>query len=284
MSIHGVRLSTQPTKISCRLIKERIHQSTERGTTVKKVYKCELVSKTELCPGIFDFVVKAPEIAELAEIGQFLHIDCGGKTLLRRPISICDFGEGFVRFAFQVKGEGTKELAKFEVGDVIDMMGPLGHGFRTTPGEKAVVIGGGIGVFPVLGLARETDSAVFLGFRNKDLVIMEEDFKTVNDNVTICTDDGSYGYDGFAIAAMGEYLLENDVDMIYCCGPTPMLKAVKQIAEYRNIPCQLSLEERMGCGIGACLTCVCKTTGKGMAEHKQVCTCGPVFDAKEVVF
>lgn len=251
---------------------------------MKKIYKCELVSKKEIAPDIFDFVVNAPEISESASIGQFLHIDCGGRTLLRRPISICDFGDGFVRFAFAVKGEGTEELKKRCVGDIIDIMGPLGHGFKEAGGKKSVVIGGGIGVFPILGLARETDSAVFLGFRNKDLVVMEEDFRAVNDNVTVCTDDGSYGYNGLAVAAMGEYLLENKVEMIYCCGPTPMLKAVKQIAEYRNIPCQLSLEERMGCGIGACLTCVCKTTGEGMAEHKQVCTCGPVFDSKEVVF
>lgn len=250
---------------------------------MKKTYKCKLTLKTELCPGIWDYVVDAPEIAKEAQIGQFLHIACGGGTLLRRPISICDVGENFVRFAFQVKGEGTKLLAKYEVGDEIDIMGPLGNGFKTTPGEKAVVIGGGIGVFPILRLARETDSAVFLGFRTKDLVVMEDDYNEANKNVTICTDDGSYGYDGFAIAAMGEYLLENEVDIIYCCGPKPMLKAVKQIAEYRKIPCQLSLEERMGCGIGACLTCVCETKNEGMAKYKQVCACGPVFDAKEVV-
>lgn len=250
---------------------------------MKKTYKCELISKTELCPGIFDFVINAPEIAKQAEIGQFLHITCGGSTLLRRPISICDFGEDFVRFAFQVKGEGTKELAKFEPGDMIDVMGPLGHGFKITPNQKAVIIGGGIGVFPLLKLARETQGAVFLGFRSKSLVVLENDYNTAHDNVTICTDDGSYGYDGFAIAAMGEYLLENEADVIYCCGPTPMLKAVKQIAEHRGIPCQLSLEQRMGCGIGACLTCVCETKDEGMGKYKQVCTCGPVFDSKEVV-
>lgn len=250
---------------------------------MKKTYKCKLVLKTELCPGIFDFVAEAPEIAAQAQVGQFLHIACGGGTLLRRPISICDTGENFVRFCFQVKGEGTKLLSQYEVGDMIDIMGPLGHGFTVEPDKKAVVIGGGIGVFPLLKLARETDSAVFLGFRNKELVVMEDDYNEANKNVTICTDDGSYGYDGFAIAAMGEYLLENKVDIIYCCGPTPMLKAVKQIAEYRGISCQLSLEQRMGCGIGACLTCVCETKNEGMAKYKQVCTCGPVFDSKEVV-
>ncbi len=250
---------------------------------MKKVYSCELVQKTELCPGMFDFVVKAPEISDLAEIGQFLHIDCGGKTTLRRPISICDFGNGFVRFAFQVKGEGTELLAQYNVGDMIDIMGPLGHGFKVEKGQKVAVIGGGIGVFPLLGLARLPESVVFLGFRNKDLVVMEDDFNEANKNVTICTDDGSYGYDGFAVAAMSEYLLENKVDLICCCGPKPMLKSVKQVAEHMNIPCQLSLEERMGCGIGACLTCVCETHDEGMGKYKQVCTCGPVFDAKEVV-
>lgn len=250
---------------------------------MKKTYNCELIMKTELCPGTCDFVIKAPEISEQAEIGQFLHITCGGSTLLRRPISICDVGEGFVRFAFQVKGEGTRLLAKKNVGDMIDVMGPLGHGFKTFPNEKTVVIGGGIGVFPLLRLARETDSAVFLGFRTKDLIVMEDDYLEATKNLTVCTDDGSYGYDGYAIAAMGEYLLENKIDRIYCCGPTPMLKAVKQIAEYNNIPCQLSLEQRMGCGIGACLTCVCETKDEGMGKYKQVCSCGPVFDSKEVV-
>ena len=252
---------------------------------MKQTYKCKLRLKTEIAPGIFDFVVEAPEIAAQAQSGQFLHINCGGRTTLRRPISICDFDEGFVRFAFQVKGEGTRALAEAELGDEIDIMGPLGHGFEVREGEKAVIIGGGIGVFPLLRLARNApDAAVFLGFRTKELICMEDDFHEVNKNVTICTDDGSYGYNGFAVAAMGEYLMENKVDMIYCCGPTPMLKTVKQIAEYRGIPCQLSLEQRMGCGIGACLTCVCETKDTGMAKYKQVCTAGPVFKAEEVVF
>ena len=251
---------------------------------MKKTYKCELRLKTEITPGIFDYVVEAPEIAAEARTGQFLHINCGGRTSLRRPISICDFDEGFVRFAFQVKGEGTEKLSRLDPGDVIDIMGPLGNGFTVKEDERAVIIGGGIGVFPLLRLARyHQDAPVFLGFRTKDLICMEDDFNEVNDNVVICTDDGSYGYNGFAVAAMGEYLMEHEVDMIYCCGPTPMLKTVKQISEYRKIPCQISLEQRMGCGIGACLTCVCETKGAGMAKYKQVCSAGPVFDSREVI-
>lgn len=252
---------------------------------MKKTYKCRLKLKTEIAPGIFDYVVEAPEIASEAKPGQFLHINCGGRTILRRPISICDFGEGFVRFAFQVKGEGTEKLSRLHADDLIDIMGPLGHGFEVTEGEKAVIIGGGIGVFPLLRLAADNpDAAVFLGFRTKELICMEDDFNEVNKNVTICTDDGSYGYNGFAVAAMGEYLIDHKVDMIYCCGPTPMLKTVKQIAEFRGIPCQISLEQRMGCGVGACLTCVCETKDEGMAKYKQVCSAGPVFKSEEVVF
>ncbi len=250
---------------------------------MKKTYQCRLIKKEELCSGIYDFTVEAPEIARAAETGQFLHIACGGPTFLRRPISICDTGDTTVRFIFQVKGEGTRELAKHDTGDLIDIMGPLGHGFSVKQGERSVVIGGGIGIFPLLKIARNTDSAVFLGFRTKELVVLEDDFKAASDNVTICTDDGSYGYNGFAVAAMGEYLIDNRPDAIYSCGPTPLLKIVKQIAENMDIPCQLSLEQRMGCGIGACLTCVCETKNEGMAKYQQVCTCGPVFDSKEVV-
>ena len=112
---------------------------------------------------------------------------------------------------------------------------------------------------------------------------MEDEFKSCSKSVTVGTDNGTYGYNGYVASAMEEYLDNNECDMIYCCGPKPMLKAVKAIAEKRGIECQLSLEQRMGCGIGACLTCVCETKNEGMAKYKQVCSCGPVFDAKEVV-
>lgn len=121
---------------------------------MKKTEKCTLVKKTELVPGIFDFTIESEEIAKNAECGQFLHIDCGTSTFLRRPISICDAENGQVRFIFQVKGEGTKSLSEYEVGDKIDVMGPLGHGFEIK-GENPVLIGGGIGVFPLYKLQRK---------------------------------------------------------------------------------------------------------------------------------
>ncbi len=252
---------------------------------MKKTHNCKLIKKAEIADGIFDFTIESEEIAKETECGQFLHINCGDSTFLRRPISICDAGNGEVRFIFEVKGEGTKALSKKEVGDIIDVMGPLGHGFEIKDSVKnPVVIGGGIGVFPLYKLCKELNGAnVFLGFRSKDRVVMEKEFEGVSDMTIVGTDDGSYGFEGYIASAMEQYLGFNKCDMIYSCGPTPMLKAVKKIAEERNIPCQLSLEQRMGCGIGACLVCACETTGEGTDKYKKVCRNGPVFYSTEVV-
>lgn len=252
---------------------------------MKKTYNCKLIRKKEIADGIFDFVIESEEIAAQTQCGQFLHINCGGKTFLRRPISICDAENGEVRFIFEVKGEGTAELSKREIGDIIDIMGPLGHGFEIKDSVKnPVVIGGGIGVFPLYKLSKSLKNAnVFLGFRSKDRVVMEKEFEAVSNITIVGTDDGSYGYNGYIASAMEQYLEFNECDMIYSCGPTPMLKAVKKIAEDRGIPCQLSLEQRMGCGIGACLVCSCETNNEGTDRYKKVCQNGPVFYSEEVV-
>lgn len=251
---------------------------------MKKTENCKLIRKTEIADGIFDFVIASDDIAKDTQCGQFLHINCGDSTFLRRPISICDAGNGEVRFIFEVKGKGTTELSKKEVGDYIDVMGPLGHGFEIKDSVKhPVIIGGGIGVFPLYKLAKTLKNAdVFLGFRNKDRVVMEKEFEDVSNMVIVGTDDGSYGYDGYIASAMDQYLNFNECDMIYSCGPMPMLKAVKKIAEDRGIKCQISLEQRMGCGIGACLVCSCETNREGTDKYAKVCTNGPVFYSEEV--
>ena len=250
---------------------------------MKKTYKCRLVSKKEISENIFDFVIECPEIAQQAKCGQFLHIDCGHSTFLRRPISICDVYDDKIRFVFQLKGEGTKALSEFCENDFIDVLGPLGHGFEIKPEfENAVIIGGGIGVFPLYNLAKNIKADVFLGFRTRNMVVMEDEFENVSKSLTIGTDDGSYGYNGYAAEAMEKFLEKNKCDIIYCCGPKPMLKAVKNIAESRNILCQLSLEQRMGCGIGACLVCSCETVNGGTDRYQRVCKNGPVFYSTEV--
>ncbi len=249
---------------------------------MKTNYMCKLVCKRELANDIFDFVVEAPEIVRDTVSGQFLHILCSDKVFLRRPISICDADGDKLRFIFEVKGEGTEELAKKEVGDLIDIIGPLGNGFIEKPSQKPVVIGGGIGVFPLYKLSKELNNPkIFLGFRSKDRVVMEDEFSALG-ATHISTDDGSYGYSGFAVELLEKYLEENECDMIYSCGPTPMLKSVKSIAEKRNIPARISLEQRMGCGIGACLVCSCETIFEGTDKYKRVCKDGPVFYSNEV--
>lgn len=251
---------------------------------MKQSHLCKLIYKKEIADGIFDFRVSCADIAKDIQAGQFLHIDCGSRTFLRRPISICDSDSTVVRFIFEVKGEGTRELSEREVGSDIDIMGPLGNCFIPEDGEyrRPVIIGGGIGVFPLYKLARLYEKPkVILGFRSYDRVVMEDEFAEISD-VTVCTDDGSYGYDGYAVNVLTEYIKENECDIIYSCGPTPMLRAVKKIAQDAGVKCRLSLEQRMGCGIGACLVCSCETVFEGTDRHKRVCKDGPVFWAEEV--
>lgn len=252
---------------------------------------CELVKKEVVAEGIYKFTVKAPAIASKAKAGQFLEIKISktGAPFLRRPISIYNIckEEGLVEFIFQVKGEGTKLLAEENVGAEIDIMGPLGNGsFDISDYKKVAIIGGGIGTYPLYELAKElnekSDVTVYMGFRNKDLVTLEDEFAKVSNRLVITTDDGSYKEKGFAINFLKEDCKKEKPDMIYACGPLPMLKAVREFALEENIPCQVSLEERMGCGIGACLGCAIKIISGEEPRFGHVCKDGPVFNAKDV--
>ncbi len=240
---------------------------------------CKIVSKREIAKNQVEMLLENKELAEEAMPGQFVHINIGSEAhILRRPISVCDAYENITRIVFEIKGEGTKILAEKKEGEMLDLIGPLGNGFTVKPGQRAVVIGGGLGSFPLLYLAKKLDNPkIFLGFRNKDMVCLEDDFKKCGE-VQIATDDGSYGYHGFAIDLAREAL--DGCDIIYACGPTPMLKAVKAMGEEKGIKTEISMEQRMGCGVGACLVCVCKT----QSGYDKVCQKGPVFDAKEVIF
>ena len=243
----------------------------------------KLIKKEETAENIFDFVLECPQLAEKAKAGQFAHIAVPGKTL-RRPISICDADEKNIRIVFQIKGEGTEILSKSKEGDLIDILAPLGHGFDIPKGKRIAFVGGGIGVPPMLFSAKQADDAVaVLGFRNKKAVILTEDFKKVCSEVFVATDDGSFGIHGFTSDILRNII--NDIDLVCACGPMPMLKVIAEICKEHNKPCQVSLEERMGCGIGACLVCACKTLDKdGNIEHSHVCKKGPVYNAEEVVW
>ena len=201
-----------------------------------------------------------------------------------------DKEKGILEFIFQVKGKGTTILAKRNKGELIDIVGPLGFGpFKYSNFENLGIIGGGIGVFPLYELAKSAKNEnknvnTYLGFRNKDLVVLENEFKQVSNQLTITTDDGSYSQKGFAIDFLKKDIEAGKIDSIYACGPLPMLRAVRELALEKNIPCQISLEERMACGLGVCLGCAVKTakSSKEAPEYWHVCKAGPVFQAKDV--
>lgn len=247
---------------------------------------CKVVSCSHMTGALYELFFEAPEICAAAQPGQFVHIACGEGNMLRRPISICEVRGNQMRIAFQVKGDGTKWLAARKAGDELDVLGPLGHGFDYSKlGDRPVFIGGGIGVPPMLNAmqaakkAGMTPSAI-LGFRDVSAVILEEDFKAVGEAL-ICTDNGTYGTHGFVSDLLREHI--GSYTSVCACGPKPMLRALAMLAEEAGIPCQVSMEERMGCGIGACLVCACGLKGEnGETKYGHVCKNGPVFDAKEV--
>lgn len=247
-----------------------------------------IVSKTAIAKEIYDMTILCPEIAEVAQAGQFINIKANG-FMLRRPISICsiDKVKGTLRIVFEVRGEGTKELSKLEQNDFMDIVAPLGgHGFDIDGFKTAIIIGGGIGTPPMFEVAKHFggNGTVISGFRNASASILQDDFKRTGAKTILCTDDGSAGIKGFVTDALTEELKIQKPEIIYACGPDVMLRRVIAIAKENNIKCQVSLEERMGCGIGACLVCSCRTIRDGEEYYAHVCKDGPVFNAEEVIF
>ena len=243
----------------------------------------KLIQKSEIAPNIFDFVAETPTETN-AVPGQFLHVKCGGNTFLRRPISICDAYDNKIRFIFEIRGEGTRQLAKVQVGENLDMLVPLGRGFdldlAKTDGD-IILIGGGIGTFPLLYLAKSLDRngkspIAILGYRTQELITLTGAFSAVCKDVQITTDDGSFGHKGFVTDILANVAKDTKIAAIYTCGPTPMMKRAADTAKLHNIPCQVSMEERMACGIGACVTCTCSVAGLNV----RVCKDGPIFDAQ----
>lgn len=247
----------------------------------------EVVSQEQIATAIYSMWIYSANMAEAAKPGQFISVythDTG--KLLPRPISICEIDKeaGRLRIVYRVTGEntGTELFSKLTTGDKIDVMGPLGNGFPTDMNKKAFLIGGGIGVPPMLELAKNLncEKQIVVGYRDELFLI--DDLKAQGE-VYIATEDGSAGTKGNVIDAIKENSLEADI--IYACGPTPMLRAIKEYALANEIECYVSMEEKMACGVGACLACVCKT--KEVDHHsnvhnKRICKDGPVFLATEV--
>jgi dihydroorotate dehydrogenase electron transfer subunit len=244
----------------------------------------EVISQECIATDVYSLVLHAEPIAAEAVAGQFVSVySKDGSKLLPRPISLCgiDKEQGTLRLVYRVVGFGTNEFSKLKSGDTVDILGPLGNGF-TQKDKKAILIGGGIGIPPMLQLAKELDceKSIVLGYR--DELFLNQEFEPYGD-VYLSSEDGCHGVKGNVIDAIKEYGVEGDV--IYACGPTPMLRGIKAYAIEHNIECQISMEEKMACGIGACLACICQS--KDIDEHSQVhnkriCADGPVFDALEV--
>lgn len=248
-----------------------------------------VVSQEQLANGIFSMWIQT-EASKTAKPGQFISMYTNdGSKLLPRPISICEIDKeaGRLRVVYRVTGKntGTEQFSRMKAGDTIPVIGPLGNGFplEKAEGKKAFLMGGGIGVPPILELAKQLscEKQIVVGYRDADTFLRDQ-FEA-NGEVYISTEDGSVGTKGNVMNAIAEN--ELSADIIYACGPNPMLRAIKQYAEEHGIECYISLEERMACGIGACLACTCKSKEKDHhtnVNNKRICKDGPVFLSTEV--
>lgn len=246
-----------------------------------------VITKTAcLGTGIYEMWFRSENMANVAKPGQFVSVYSNdGARLLPRPISICTIDNDEIRIVYRVAGRGTEEFSKMAAGQELDVQGPLGNGYDINAPyaeKKAVILGGGIGIPPMLELAKrlKCDKEIVLGYR--DELFLNKEFEQYG-NVTIATEDGSVGIKGNVLDAINASGIGGEV--IYACGPMPMLRAVKAYSEKNGLECFISLEEKMACGIGACLACVCKTTKKdehSNVNNTRICKEGPVFNAREV--
>ena len=256
----------------------------------KQKVTAQVFFQQEITPGIYDMWLTT-ELAQEAKAGQFIGVYPHDKSkILPRPISICEVDKenNRLRIVYRVAGGGTEEFSSYKAGKKVDILGILGNGFPldAAKSKKVVLMGGGIGIPPMLELAKELSVAgenvtAVLGYRDRNLFLKEDLDKYAD--VVIVTEDGSVGVKGNVLTAMEEKNIQADV--IMACGPMPMLRAIKRYSEEKNCKAYISLEERMACGVGACLGCVCKTKEKDHHSHvnnARICTDGPVFDAEDV--
>lgn len=242
---------------------------------IKTTY--EVSKNTALTADVFAMCLTG-DTSAITHAGQFIAIAIDGHYL-RRPISVCDWGEGWLKIIYKVVGKGTADMSKMEVGTKLDTLSGLGNGFDTAKcADKTVVIGGGVGVPPMYGLAKKliaegkTVSAI-LGFNTQSEIFMAEEFEALGCETMITTVDGSFGKKGFVTDAMADI----DFDFFCTCGPEPMLRAIYNSTDKSGL---LSFEERMGCGFGACMGCSCQTK----YGNKRICKDGPVLEKEEIIW
>ena len=243
-------------------MKQGLFQVTENRKIAKNTYLMVLKGDT----------------SDITASGQFINIKLDG-FFLRRPISVCDCDSETVTIIYKVVGCGTEQMAKMQVGETLDVLTGLGNGYDLSKsGDRPLLLGGGAGVPPMYMLAKQLlkegkKVSVVLGFNSEDEIFFVDEFKAIGCDVTVCTADGSVGVKGFVTDAM----VNIDYTYFYTCGPEPMLKAIDKVAKTSG---QLSFEERMGCGFGACMGCSCKTK----YGNKRICKDGPVLVREEIIW
>ena len=254
--------------------------------------QARIIQNIKVAPDYYKMVIGAPQIAKKALPGQFVNLRVSDKyePLLRRPLSIYRVSSSAIEVLYKVVGVGTKILSQKKPKDKIDILGPLGSGFSILDARSSILVGGGMGIAPLLFLAEQTriqypesSIRILIGAMTKKEILCEKEFKDLGCQVKISTDNGSRGFKGKVTTLLKE-LLSSEIchlrSVVYACGPKPMLKEIASISKKYKIPAQISLEEHMACGIGVCSGCVVETRD----GQKRVCKDGPVFDAKEVVF
>lgn len=245
-----------------------------------------IVANNQITADVKEIIIHAPLVAEQAAPGQFIHLKVAdGEPLLRRPISIAgvDVQKGTIRLIYRILGKGTLHLANLVEKDQVNCLGPLGKGFDLDC-KRPLLIGGGMGIAPLVFLAQRLDpqsATILMGGRNKAEMFWPPLYKDLVKDIHITTDDGSLGAKGFTVDLLPELLKKDQYDRIFVCGPQIMMEAVASLAQKHQIPCQVSLEKHMACGVGACLSCTCASKNEG--KRKKVCTDGPVFWAGEVL-
>ncbi|MDD2458645.1 MAG: dihydroorotate dehydrogenase electron transfer subunit [Eubacteriales bacterium] len=257
-------------------------------------WDCTILENQPLNDQFFILTLQGEAISQTAQPGQFVNVSC--QQFLRRPFGIMavDRAAGTFRIGIQVKGKGTREFKDLKPGTVVSVLGPLGHGFDMAGYRQVITVGGGTGVFPLFFVhdqcrAEGVRSVAVCGYRSPQDAILVEEFRQLATQALFASDNGGLDVDGHAALALDHVLaglesLENTV--VLTCGPKIMMQAVAERAARAGLPCQVSLEERMGCGIGICLVCVCKIKEQetGQISHQRCCVDGPVFPAEAVVW
>lgn len=267
----------------------------------KAVENCKILAHKKISQEYTLMKVHSPRVSRSAKPGMFVHVLAGDGEglLLRRPFSLLEAEHANISFVYKVVGHGTKALSEKRPGEVLNVLGPLGNPYSVRAASKQIIlVAGGYGVSPTFYLSRELKKKRFtgeiisiIGARTKSLLMYAEEFKKLGVKTHVTTDDGSAGRKGIVTDALGELLQRSPLPprplapstpftQVFCCGPYAMLRAVARMCMKFSVPCQVSMEQQLGCGLGACLGCVIKTHG----GYRRVCTEGPVFNAEDVIW